>query len=113
MFNTMDELIERIRQVDEDDELYMSILRANPLRNPEFMDLICRFKQAKQDYILRLAECVFETQASRFEEYTKDELRKQGNTGKCLTVQSGSAAIRICPRLISVLIFTHRFARKQ
>ncbi len=76
-YATMDELIERIRQVDEDDELYMSILRANPLRNPEFMDLICRFKQAKQDYVLRLAECVLETQASRFEEYTKDELRKK------------------------------------
>lgn len=46
-----DSLIERIREVDENDELYLSLLNANPLRKPDFWELVKAFHLRRVDFL--------------------------------------------------------------
>ena len=50
-FASEDELIEYIKKVDQDDELYMSILNANPLRNDK---IYCQFLEQIKDFLHKI-----------------------------------------------------------
>lgn len=46
-----DSLMERIREVDTHDELYLSILEANPLRQPEFWHIVGEYHTRRQAFL--------------------------------------------------------------
>lgn len=52
-FASFDELIERIKEIDQDDDAYMAILNANPFRNNGMKDC---FTQGAQEFVGRIIE---------------------------------------------------------
>lgn len=55
-YPTLDALIERVKEVDANTELYMNILRANPLRNPKFIQMIKDENCKYEEFVLRVAD---------------------------------------------------------
>ena len=51
-----DSLIARIKEVDENDELYLSILRANPLHNKDFIAQNTKHAQGLTDFLYKIAD---------------------------------------------------------
>lgn len=49
-------LLARIREVDENEELYLSMLKANPLRQPEFRDIITDFFDRRQNFLNKILQ---------------------------------------------------------
>lgn len=52
-FASMDEAIDKVREIDEDDDAYMSMLNANPFRNAEFDN---GFTQGVQEFVRKIIE---------------------------------------------------------
>lgn len=59
-FPTLDALVDRVREIDADDELYQKMLEANPLRNPEWCKKIAQHIQSYQEFIRSVGESVFQ-----------------------------------------------------
>ena len=58
-YSTLDELVERVKEVDSNDDLYMSMLAANPLRNPEFRAEWLGYTAKRTLFIKKIAEKAF------------------------------------------------------
>lgn len=76
-YPTLEALVERVRQVDEDDELYMNILRANPLRNLDFLKMISSYHTGLRKFIKSIGASVFELRP-QYEDWVRSELESGG-----------------------------------
>lgn len=90
-YDNIDSLIARIKQVDEDDELYLSMLHANPLYNNDFINEFQKRELARKRFIEHIAEVA----------YKKSTINELQNECRCnerfSTGYRMSIASRYCP----------------
>lgn len=70
-YPNIDALIARVREVDENDALYLSILRANPLYIDAFQQKIAAMEAEKKEFLHRVAEKALARQTMQ-----EDDLQK-------------------------------------
>ena len=63
-YPTFEALLQRIKEVDENDDLYLDMLRANPLRNKEFCQQVGDYRHIRDKFILNVVSSLFDESAS-------------------------------------------------
>lgn len=70
-FPDFDSLLKRVRDVNENDDLYLSMLKANPMHNKEFMDNHQKYLQAREKFLYKICDEALIRQTTRGAHYRR------------------------------------------